>query len=97
MQTKIRELFKASQESQAAEIMMGPNGQPLYPGLNYNMTAAMMGLGGAYAASQQAALQGRNPYNPTSGYSGQIPPNMPNMFTSTYPVSFGCHSLKFSL
>ena len=79
MQTKIRELYKTSQESQAAENMMGPNGQPLYPGLNYNnMTAAMMsyGLGGAYATTQQATLQGRNPYNPTSGYPGQIHPNM---------------------
>ena len=79
MQSKIRELYKASQESQFAnENMMGPNGQPLYQGLNYNnmTTAAMMGLGGAYAATQQATLQGRNPYTPSTGYPGQIHPNM---------------------
>lgn len=85
MQTKIRELYKASQENQAAENMMGQNGQPLYPGLNYNnMTAAaMMSLGGAYAATQQATLQGRNPYTPATGYPGQV---HPNMFTSPYQV-----------
>ena len=90
MQTKIRELYKASQESQAAENMMGQNGQPLYPGLNYNnMTAAaMMSLGGAYAATQQASLQGRNPYTPATGYPGQV---HQNMFTSPYQV-FDCHS-----
>ena len=36
MQNKIRELYKVSQENQVAESMMGQNGQPLYPGLNYN-------------------------------------------------------------
>ena len=80
MQSKIRQLYQASQESQFAnENMMGPNGQPLYQGLNYNnmTTAAMMGLGGAYAATQQATLQGRNPYTPATGYpGGQVHPNM---------------------
>jgi hypothetical protein len=53
------------------------NGQHLFSGLNYNNMTAMMGLGGAaYAATQQAALQGRNPYNPTSGYPSQVHPNM---------------------
>ena len=35
MQAKIRELFKASQESQAAAAMMGQGGQPInpYPGI----------------------------------------------------------------
>ena len=34
MQAKIRELYKASQESQAAAAMMGAGGQPInpYPG-----------------------------------------------------------------
>ena len=34
MQAKIRELYKASQESQAAAAMMGGGGQPInpYPG-----------------------------------------------------------------
>ena len=34
MQAKIRELYKASQESQAAAAMMGQGGQPInpYPG-----------------------------------------------------------------
>ncbi len=85
MQNKIRELYKSSQESQAAENMMGQNGQPLYPGLNYNnMTAAaMMSLGGAYAATQQATLQGRNPYTPATGYPGQV---HPSMYASPYQV-----------
>ena len=35
MQAKIRELYKASQESQAAAAMMGQGGQPInpYPGI----------------------------------------------------------------
>ena len=40
MQAKIRELYKASQESQAAAAMMGGGGQPInpYPGsLNGHM------------------------------------------------------------
>ena len=45
--------------------------------------AAMMGLGGAYTATQQAALQGRSVYNPTSGYPSQV---HPNMYPSPYPV-----------
>ena len=37
MQAKIRELYKASQESQAAAAMMGQGGQPInpYPGKHY--------------------------------------------------------------
>ena len=37
MQAKIRELYKASQESQAAAAMMGGGGQPInpYPGTHY--------------------------------------------------------------
>ena len=31
MQAKIRELYKASQESQAAAAMMGQGGQPINP------------------------------------------------------------------
>jgi len=39
MQAKIRELYKASQESQAAAAMMGGGGQPInpYPGTNYGV------------------------------------------------------------
>ena len=37
MQAKIRELYKASQESQAAAAMMGQGGQPInpYPGKHF--------------------------------------------------------------
>jgi hypothetical protein len=86
MQAKIRELYKASQAQQAAE-MMGPNGQPInpYTGVQYNnMTAAaMMGLNpGAYQNIQQQSLQGRNPYN--AGYPAAAPPSM---YNSAYQVA----------
>lgn len=63
MQAKIRELYKASQESQAA-AMMGQGGQPInpYPGVNY---AALMG---AYGVQQAAGIQG-NPY--AAAYAGR--------------------------
>lgn len=88
MQAKIRELYKASQQSQAAEAMMGPNGQPInpYPGMSYNnMTAAaMMGLGGGYGGVQQASLQGRNPYTSGAGYPTAA---APNMYNTAYQVA----------
>ena len=68
LQAKIRELYKASQESQAAE-MMGPNGQPInpYSGMAYNNLPQLMGLGN-YGNIQQQSLQGRNPYVTGAGY-----------------------------
>ncbi len=57
MQAKIRELFKASQESQAQETM-----NPYYNNLS------LMGMGNpGYHGIQQASLTGRNPY---AGYPG---------------------------
>ena len=47
MQAKIRELYKASQESQAAAAMMGQGGQPInpYPGGKPNKFIRLCYLG----------------------------------------------------
>ena len=69
LQSKIRELYKASQENQSDD-MMGPNGQPMNPyGMAYT---TLMGLNNAYGNMQQQGMQqGRNPYAGGAGY----PPN----------------------
>lgn len=80
MQAKIRELYKASQESQQAAMM---NQGPGQPHLNYNaanmhymnmITGAGVNPYGSNAAAAAAALslQGRNPYatGAAGGYAG---------------------------
>ena len=62
LQSKIRELYKSSQQSQGEEMMtpygmIGANGQPINPnGLGYNNLSQLMGLGNAYAGIQQQSL-----------------------------------------
>jgi len=77
LQSKIRDLYKACVESQAAEEMMGPNGMPMgsngqpmnpYAGLAYNNLSQLMSLGNAYGSIQQQSLQGRNPYTSGGAY-----------------------------
>lgn len=94
LQAKIRELHKASQASQAEEMMtpngmIGANGQPINPyGIPYNNLSQLMGLGNAYGIQQQS-LQGRNPYS--SGYPaahGGLPGgHHPSMYNQAYPVT----------
>jgi len=82
MQAKIRELFKASQESQAAAAMMGQGGQPInpYPGVNY---AALMG---AYGVQQAAGIQG-NPY--AAAYAGRTGAQAAHQFQQQVPAQPG--------
>jgi len=68
MQAKIRELYKASQESQA--IMNHHNGG--IPGYGLHYGAAALNQYAAAAAAQQATLQGHNPYTSGSGYSSAL-------------------------
>jgi len=102
LQSKIRELYKSSQQSQGEEMMtpygmIGANGQPINPnGLGYNNLSQLMGLGNAYAGIQQQSLQGRNPYS--SGYGsthgGGLPGgHHPSMYNQAYPVSAGPRSM----
>lgn len=82
LQAKIRELYKASQESQAAE-MMGPNGQPInpYSGMAYNNLPQLMGLNN-YGGIQQQSLQGRNPYVTGAGYPHAMAQGHPSMYNN---------------
>jgi len=83
LQAKIRELYKASTESQEVTEMMGPNG------MAYNNLQQLMGMGGAYANIQQQSLQGRNPYQtgypPNSAQAMAGHPGYPGMVNPAYP------------
>ena len=84
MQAKIRELYKASQQSQQQEsTMMNPNGGQI-PGYPSNIQYALnMMAGAAYGGNDSRsaaalALQGRNPYTTgaASGYPVQAQQQM---------------------
>ena len=72
LQSKIREIYKSSQENQAEEMMNGNyNGQHMNPyGLAYqNQLTQLMGLQN-YGIQQQQIQQGRNPPAGYPGYPG---------------------------